>query len=280
MLAAGFLAENAPVRQRAVALKVVHAYVALLAVIHVKLAAVRRECQPIGLRQFSAQQADVAGAIKTKYTLKGKLLLLSRRQVERGIGEIQRAVRTEDDIVRTVEFLSLVAVGKNRDFAFGTYPDDCSQYAGAIDQMMLLIVCAAIRVTERDDLSFLTIERDLVDLVLYLVTEVQKSRWIPYRTLGKSKILGDQDEPSFPADELPELRRLRLQAELPMRRLRLPGKRVPSTQNQPTDNIGKSPHDASLLLRGALHRIAGDAHEVPDDIVKLGRSEPLRSRRA
>src|SRR5260221_783526 len=107
---------DAPVRDRAVRLDVVgHPDRALrVRVGDVQRLVIGRERDPVGPGEFLRQQAQLAVLADTVDALEVELffrvLHLARETVGR-IGEVERAVRVVDEVVRAVEPLALVAVG-------------------------------------------------------------------------------------------------------------------------------------------------------------------------
>src|SRR5690348_18302698 len=70
---ARFFPEDAAVAQCAVAVKVVHPDVALVAVIHKKAFSVRLESQAVGLRELFGQQLHISLAVQAVHALKRDL---------------------------------------------------------------------------------------------------------------------------------------------------------------------------------------------------------------
>ncbi len=68
------------------------------------------------------------------------LLLLSLHQVESRIGEIDRAIRANDHIVRAIEAFPLIAVSQDLVFAIRLDLDDGAQNAGTVQKMSLAVV--------------------------------------------------------------------------------------------------------------------------------------------
>src|SRR5229473_4195615 len=154
VLCARLLTENSAVAQGAVWGHVIHADVSLLTVIHVEALAIGREGKPVGLCEVFGQEADISFFVQAVHALERYFLLLSFHQIERGIGEVESTVGTDHDIIRTVEFLSLILVSQYGVFPVRSYRDDGAQNAGAIDQTMLPVVGIAIGIAERDHFLF------------------------------------------------------------------------------------------------------------------------------
>src|SRR5262249_41011301 len=155
---------------------------------------------------------------QTEYALVGKLLLFSLWQVQCRIGEIQRAVGADDDIVRAVEPLAFVLVGEHRVFAVGIYANDRAQNARGGHQPALRIQRAAIGVADFKDRFDAPIGIHARQLVLLFVADVEEALWIPYGPLGESEAARDLFELRVSRDQVPELRRLGFQFELSRRR--------------------------------------------------------------
>ena len=92
--------------------EIVDADIPLRRVVDVKLCALRREGEPVGLVELLGEQLDLAIGGESVNTLKGDFLLLTLRQVRGWVGKVNRAIRTKHHIVGAVQALALVAVGE------------------------------------------------------------------------------------------------------------------------------------------------------------------------
>ena len=110
---AGFAGKDATVAQGTIGMEIVDADIALIAVVDIKLLAVRRKSQAVGLREVLREKADFAFGAEAIDALEGDFLFFVGRQIQGWIGEIDGAIRTEDDIVRAVEALAFEVVGEN-----------------------------------------------------------------------------------------------------------------------------------------------------------------------
>ena len=133
--ATGLSSEDAAICQRAVGPEAINANISLLAVIDVKTLSIGGEGQPVGLGQIFCQQLHFVIRIEAIHTLERNLLPLSLRQIESRVGEIDRTVRTNDDVVRAIEVFPLVAVGQDLVFAIRLDLDDGAQNARTVQQM-------------------------------------------------------------------------------------------------------------------------------------------------
>src|SRR5579863_80705 len=222
MSAARFFAKDAPVRYRAVC-EVIHANVALLAVIHIELLSVGRESQSIRLRQFLGQKLDPAVPVETVNALKGSLLLLAARQIECGIGEVNCTVRANHDVVRTVEFHALEMVREDDVLAIGRYSNDGAQHAGAIDQVPLQVEGVSIGIAQINHALFASVKIHPEDLVEGLVADIDKAGWVPHGAFGKAETGRNRLELCIAAHKLPKFWGSPLQLELALRFLRARG---------------------------------------------------------
>src|ERR1700723_4089780 len=99
IFAAGFLPQKPSLRNRSVLGEVIPPDVALFAVVHVEVFAVRREGQAVRLREFAGKQGHVRAILAEPIdALKRNFLGLPLRQVEAGIGEIKCTVRAADEM--------------------------------------------------------------------------------------------------------------------------------------------------------------------------------------
>jgi hypothetical protein len=78
-------------------------------------------------------------------------------------------------------------IGEDVVFSVGSDCDDGAQHTGAVDQPMLAVEGVAVGVTERNHFFFPAIGIEPVNLVDSFVAYVEEPRWIPHRTLGKTK---------------------------------------------------------------------------------------------
>jgi len=147
-LTARLFTEDAAVGDRAIGTKIINANVSLLAVVNVEFLAVGRKGQAVGLAEFLGEQSDFAAGVEPEDTLIGEFLLFSIHQVECRIGEVQRVIGAENNVVGAVEFLSFEAIRKDCVFSIGRKADDRAQHAGSINQPMLLVVGVAVRISE------------------------------------------------------------------------------------------------------------------------------------
>ena len=98
------------------------------------------------------------------------------------------AVGANHHIVRTVEFLAFKVIGENCVFPIRRDSNDGAQYAGTINQSMLLVVSIAIGIAERNQFFFVAVQKDAVNFVLNLVAYVDEAGLIPHRPFGETKI--------------------------------------------------------------------------------------------
>ena len=136
------------------------------------LAAVQRKCQPIRLAQILGEQAHCAVVTQPVNTLKGNFLFFPSHKVKRRISKVQSPIRSHDHVVRTVEFLPFIVVGKNLVFPIRRDFDNGSQHACAIDQPALPVEGIPIRIAQCDEFFFATIRPDLENLVDLLVAHI------------------------------------------------------------------------------------------------------------
>ena len=141
----------------------VDANVALLAIVHVELLAIRREGQSIRLRQISGQQTNASVVIQPVNSWERSLLFFSRNQIEGWIREMERTIRPDNHVVQTIEALSVVPICEYFVFSVGSHLDDGSQDARTIDQPMAAIEGITIRVAQCDELFFLPCRLDRLE---------------------------------------------------------------------------------------------------------------------
>src|SRR5882724_2064744 len=178
--------------------------------------AVGRKCQTVGLRKVFGQQSHVALVVaintalnvETIDALERNLLLLTLHQIQRGVGEVERAIRANNDVIRAIEFLSLKTVGEHSVFSIRRQGNNRAKHAGALDEAVIVIVGAPIGVAERNKFFLPAVQEDPVNLVLLFIADIEETGVVPHGTLGKTKIAGNFRELAFAIHQLPKLRRL------------------------------------------------------------------------
>ena len=160
------------------------------------------------------QQSNFAVCAQAEHALIRKLLLFAFDEIERGIGEIERAIGSQNDIVRAVEFLPLIAIGEHFVFSVRIHGDDGAQDAGAIDQPVLLVVGVAVRIAQADDVFVMAVGKQLENLVGDFVADVEEAALIPDGSFGESEAFGDCFEFRIGRDEIPEFRASWLSAQI------------------------------------------------------------------
>src|SRR5579863_4999944 len=94
------------------------------------------------------------------------LLLLVGPQIDNWIGEIDRAVRSHDNVVRSIKLLVLIMVRDDLEaFAIRGKLDDCAQTARRTPEAMLFIVGAAVRIDHGNCCFNMTVRIELVDFI-------------------------------------------------------------------------------------------------------------------
>src|SRR5580700_1813399 len=209
----GLLAENPTVLQRAIGRKIIDADIPLLAVIYVEALAIGRESQSIGLRQIFGQKAGLASFVEPINALERNFLRFSLGQIERGIGEINGAVGPNDHIVRTVEPFSFEMVRENGVLSIRANANNRAQYARAIEQPELPVKRAPVRIAQGDQLLFVSVGINSIDLVDLFVADIKKPGLVPHRPLGESKSTRHRFQLRIVAYQFPECRRFRAQLE-------------------------------------------------------------------
>src|SRR6267378_4919882 len=186
--AAGLFSEDAALRKRSIWRHVINTNVSLLAVSHVETLSIRREGEPIGLRQIHCEQAYLAIGIQAIHALKRNLLLHSLHQVESRVGEVDRTVGADDYIVGAVEAVPLITISENLVMPAGLDSDDGAQDAGAIEKMIFAVEGISIGIAKRKDFLFAPVGNINAEyFVDFFVANVKKSRRVPDRPLCKSK---------------------------------------------------------------------------------------------
>src|ERR1041384_1868280 len=206
-------AKDAAIAQRAAGCDIINPNVELLFVIvvYVQTLAIRRKCKPIWLREILGQERHCAFFIQAVHALIRNFLLLTFRQIEGRIGEVQRAIWTEHYVVGTIKFLSFKMVGQDLVLANGRNLNDCPQHASAINQPALLVVSIAVCVAQADDFFFSAVSYiNPENIVQSPVANVQESRVVPYRAFSKSKPSRNFAQTCILVNQLPESWRPRL----------------------------------------------------------------------
>src|SRR5579863_1017606 len=212
-----FISKNAAVRERAVGVNIVDANVFLRAVVHVEMLSIGREGEAVGLREIFCQQRDLAAVVETIDALIRDLLRLPFHQVERGVGEIDRAIGSYRDVVRTVEFLPFEVVGEDGVLAVRRDPNNRAQNARRVDKAKLTVVGIAVWIAQRDQFLFVPVGIDAKNLVDLFIADVDESGFIPDWTFGEAEARCDGFELGLLRNKLPESGRLCFQFEFSFR---------------------------------------------------------------
>src|SRR3954470_9559498 len=101
-LSTWLFSEDAAIRERAVGGNVVHPNVAFFAVVYIKMFSVRRKGEAVRLGEIFCEQAYVGFIIEAIHALKRNFLLCAGTEIHIRISEIERTVRTDDNIVRRI----------------------------------------------------------------------------------------------------------------------------------------------------------------------------------
>src|SRR5579871_1559125 len=217
VVCARLFAKNAPILQNTIGSNVVDPDIALLAVVDIKMSSIGRKSQAVRLRQVFCQQANTALVVQPIDPLEGNLLLFSLGQIKRGVGKVDCAVRADDDIVWTIELLSLVMVRQHGMLALGRDANDCPQDTGTVEQLAVAIEGVTVGIAKGNQFFFPSIGEDTEDLVDFLIAHIKKSCCVPNRSLGKTKAGRNQIKLCILAHKLPKFRRLGLKLELARR---------------------------------------------------------------
>ena len=82
-----------------------------------------------------------------------------------------------------------------------------AQNAGAINQTVLPVEGVAIGIAQRDQLLFMSVQKDTINLVLNLVAYVEEAGLVPHRTFGETKIARNPRQHRVAVEQFPEFRR-------------------------------------------------------------------------
>jgi len=119
--------------------------------------------------------------------LESNFLLLSRDKIKCGIGEVDGAVGTKDDVIRAVQFLAFETVSEDLVFSVGSDLNDGAKDAGAVNEAMIAVVGVAVGIAERNDFLLLAVERNVENFVGNFIADVKEPRFVIYRAFGKPK---------------------------------------------------------------------------------------------
>src|SRR4029077_20970792 len=95
--------------------------------------------------------------IQTIDSLKWHLLLSARDEVHGWVREVERAVPSNHDVVRSVEFLPFVVIGENFIFSVRGHFDYRAQHARTIDKPVPAVEGVAIGIAKRDYFFLLSV---------------------------------------------------------------------------------------------------------------------------
>jgi hypothetical protein len=147
----------------------------------------------------------------------GDFLSLALHQIERGIGETDRTVGTDDDVVGAVELLAFEVVGEDGVLTVWSDSNDGAQDARGVDQTELTVVGVAVGIAECEQLFFVAVGVDAKNFVDLFVANIDETGFVPDRTFGETKAGGNGFELRLFRDELPESWRVRFKFELSWR---------------------------------------------------------------
>src|SRR4051794_7643480 len=189
--------QHAAIGQRAVRGHVEDADVAVLGVVDVQQRLVGREAQAVGLAEVVHQQLRVAALRRDPVdALEGEVLLAldaePRHPPVSGVGEVDRAVALDDDVVGAVELAPLVVAGQDLPpaaRAVGIHPHDRARDVLAHDQAALVVERHAVALV--GGLGHLAHARALVPaparVARHVAEQQEPARGVPDRALREGE---------------------------------------------------------------------------------------------
>src|SRR3954454_9673251 len=113
------------------------------------------------------------------------------RGIERGIGEVQRVIRAENYVVRTVELLAVVLIREHLVRAVVRDLNDRAKHACRRDQPPLCVASAPVRIADTEAAFYTPVGITPRELILRHVAHRNESPRIPPRPLGESEAARD-----------------------------------------------------------------------------------------
>ena len=208
---ADVLGEHAAVGERVVRPDIEHADVRAIGVVDVEQRLVRREAQPVRLLEVVDEQLDLAAARREPVdALEVEVLLALEPEARHApvgrVGEDDRPVARDDDVVRAVQLLALPVRGERLARSVRLLADDRARDVLADDEVAVVVerhaVALVARVSQhRDSL----VGMPAAALVAGHVAEVERPVGHPDRALGEGEPCRDLLDLGVLVDEVVQL---------------------------------------------------------------------------